>query len=254
MSLFSKPTSAHAAFGWCNKCQVEHSLQEGNAPQHAVELMRELEESKRIDYLVPEEEADPKFSTDYLFGEARGQMFGILECENHEGQTVILRSFSGQYHGIWHVDGWAPPLFNVAAHNDIMIPGDREIKQLGRNIKSLERDKEEIALLKRQRKQLSQSIMKKLHNLYVLHNFCGEVMPLAEFFKHVQGIPTGAGDCCAPKLLNLAARKNLRPLGITEFFWGKTNRSATCKHSQFYSSCASRCQPILGFMLCGVSR
>ena len=93
--------------------------------------------------------------------------------------------------------------------------------------------------------------MKKLHDLYELQNFKGEKKPLAEFFKDTNGIPTGAGDCCAPKLLNHAARNNLRPLGIAEFYWGKTNHSNTREHSQFYSCCVSKCQPILGFMLCG---
>ena len=213
--------------------------------------MEELENLQRIDYRCDSADADPRFSTDYLFGEARGQMFGVLDCENEKGEIVVLRAFSCQYNAMWNVGGWAPPLFDVEAYHQIMIPGDRKIKELGRKMAAMNIVNEEYQLLKLQRKNLSQSIMKKLHHLYQLQNFRGETMPLVDFFEFTNGPPTGAGDCCAPKLLNQAARNNLRPLGLAEFYWGKTNRSGTREHGRFYSSCVDKCLPILGFMLCG---
>ncbi len=216
--------------------------------------MQELEDLKRIDYRCDSENADPRLSTDYLFGAARGQMFGVLECENDKGKIIILRAFSCQYNAMWNVDGWAPPLFDVEVYQEIMIPGDRKIKELGRKMSALKTTDEDFRLLKQQRKQLSRSIMKELHHLYQLQNFRGEIMPLTEFFQSTNGPPTGAGDCCAPKLLNQAARSNLRPLSIAEFYWGKTNRSGTRKHGCFYSSCVDKCLPILGFMLCGAGK
>jgi tRNA pseudouridine32 synthase/23S rRNA pseudouridine746 synthase len=62
----------------------------------------------------------------------------------------------------------------------------------------------------------------------------------------------GVGECCAPKLLNYAALNGLKPLGLSEFYWGKENKSGTRKHGEFYPACAEKCQPILGFMLCGI--
>ncbi len=242
------------AFGWCSKCKVEHRLGPGQARQYALKLMQELKETKRIDYCNCSAESNPAFSTEYLFGPALGQMFGVLECENEQGSTVILRAFSCQYNGAWNVEGWAPPLFDTEAFDQIMIPGDVEIKELGRKIESLDNNDEDLLLLKRKRKNLSQTIMKKLHGLYELRNFHGETGSLGEFFKNTHGIPTGAGDCCAPKLLKHAFDRNLRPIGIAEFYWGKPNRSGSRAPGQFYASCASRCQPILGFMLCGVQQ
>ena len=129
-----------------------------------------------------------------------------------------------------------------------MTPGDHRIKELGRAIAAGSGDN---AALKAERKRLSQSLMKELHALYHLKNFRGETKPLSDFFQHANGIPTGAGDCCAPKLLNQAIGQNLRPRGLAEFYWGATNRSGTRHHEEFHGSCASRCHPILGFMLCG---
>lgn len=245
---------SHASFGWCSTCNAEHRLGTGGAGVHALDLMRELEEFKRIDFCSSDSDSIPEFSTEYLWGKARGQMFGILECEDKSGNTVILRAFSCQYNAEWEVEGWVPPVFDVPAYQRIMTPGDRKIKDLGRRIEVLNTGAEEYARLGNERKQLSQSLMKELHSLYQIQNFRGEKKPLSEFFRHTNGPPTGAGDCCAPKLLNHAARHQLHPLGLAEFFWGKSNRSGTCEHGKFYSSCTDKCQPILGFMLCGVER
>ncbi len=247
----SKSSTPHASFGWCSQCNVEHRLEQGNAHRHALELMKELEELKRIDYRRDSTDADPRFSTDYLFGKACGKMFGVLECEDGGGKVVVLRAFSCQYNAAWNLDGWVSPLFDVEDYEKIMVPGDRRIKEFGREIDALNSGDEDLPVLKRQRKHLSRSIMMELHKLYELMNFRGEKMPLTEVFKIANGIPTGAGDCCAPKLLNHAARHNLRPLGIAEFYWGKTNPSGTREHGRFYSSCIDNCLPILGFMLCG---
>jgi hypothetical protein len=102
------------------------------------------------------------------------------------------------------------------------------------------------------RKQLSQRWMQEIHTLYSLSNFRGQKRPLNEVFTGTGGIPTGTGDCCAPKLFNQAVKENLQPLGLTEFYWGRENASQTRQHGRFYPSCASKCAPILGFMLCGL--
>ena len=96
--------------------------------------------------------------------------------------------------------------------------------------------------------------MKDIHNLYELHNFCGEKKSIYEAFCLPKGIPTGTGDCCAPKLLNYAALKNLKPIGLAEFYWGAENRSGSRQHGEYYSCCENKCQPILGYMLCGLDK
>ncbi len=207
---------------------------------------------QRIDLESPAHKADPRFSTDYLFGQARGKMFGILECFDVTGNKVILKAFSGQYNGIWEVDGWAPPLFQVDAFEDLTSSIEKKIKSLGREMECYPPDSSERKKLQRERKKLSQDLMKEIHGLYQVTNFRGETRSLGDVYTGHNGIPTGTGDCCAPKLFHLAARKNLKPLGLAEFYWGKENKSQTKESETFYPSCREKCEPILGFLLCGL--
>ncbi|MCK5192312.1 MAG: hypothetical protein KAQ71_00790 [Desulfobulbaceae bacterium] len=240
-----------SAHGYCSRCKTDHSLSSDSAQKICLELMQILEEKKRIDLMVSDDQANPRFSTEYLFGEARGKMFGVLVCLNKKGSYTILRSFSGQYNGIWKAAGWAPPLFSTQTLFSISRDVEKKIKEMGREIKNhIHQSKEQRQLIKT-RKSLSRNLMKNIHGLYTLSNFRGETKSFEEVYIGT-GIPTGTGDCCAPKLLNYAARNNLKPLSLAEFYWGKENLSGTRKHGKFYSSCPDKCQPILGYMLCGL--
>jgi hypothetical protein len=249
-TALSNNQTSPSCFGYCHQCRQEHFLYDDLAKKYCLELMATLEEKKRIDLAASDKDADPCFSTQYLWGKARGKMFGILVCLDRKGSQHILRSFSGQYNGRWEVDGWAPPLFQTSQFLGISQDVEKKIKALGREIDSGKHLPEKQYALSRERKSLSRKLMKDIHALYAISNFAGEQKPLEEVFNG-SGIPTGTGDCCAPKLLNLAARKKLIPLSLAEFYWGKENLSETRQHGQFYESCSDKCQPILGYMLCG---
>ncbi len=239
-----------SVYGYCYSCRNIHYLKQGHAKERCLDLMNTLEEKGTIDIHVPAGEADPRLSIDYIKGEARGQMFGILECEDADGRPHILKAFSGQYNGVWDVKGWVPPLFDTKEFDKIVGSVDKEIKLLGCLIDKLlnESDRQELIY---KRKRLSQELMKEIHGLYRVHNFRSEVKPLTIFFKH--GIPAGAGDCCGPKLLNAAAMMNLMPLSLAEIFWGVTNLSRTRIQGNFYGPCMEKCMPLIGFMLCGAN-
>lgn len=237
--------------GFCKKCDKEHSLFEGNAKNFCFELIEKLEKEKRLDFNVKPEFSDPRFSTDYLFGKARGQMFGVMECENPAGEKVFLKAFSGQYNGVWEIDGWVPPVLNVSEFDKLVDEDDKKIKALGRKIETLSGNDTEKKELVKKRRILSQKLLKKIYALYELENFCGEKKSLSDIFEG-KGIPTGTGDCCAPKLLNYAVKNRLKPLSLAEFYFGKENLSQTKKHKNFYPSCQDKCYPILGFILCGI--
>ena len=96
--------------------------------------------------------------------------------------------------------------------------------------------------------------MRAIHDLYRLQNFHSQRAGLEEIFAAKKGVPTGTGDCCAPKLLQYAALHNLTPLALAEFYFGRENRSGTRQHGCFYPSCRTKCYPILGFMLCGAEQ
>ena len=240
--------------GYCINCNKEHYLIEGTAHKYCLDLIAKLEKENRIDFDTCEENADPLYSTDYLFGDALGQMFGILAGRDRSGKEVVLKAFSGQYNGVWNIEGWVPPLFNTKDFDRSSRDVDKEIKRLGEKIDLLPDGSEIKFDLLRKRKKLSQDLMREIHSLYRLINFNGEESSLFNAFIEDRGIPTGTGDCCAPKLLNYAARNDLIPAGIAEFYFGKTNRSGTKKHKEFYTSCKNKCGPILGFLLCGLDK
>lgn len=108
----------------------------------------------------------------------------------------------------------------------------------------------ELTLLRKRRKVLSRNLQKQMHQLYTLRNFAGKSQAIADLFP--QGMPTGTGDCCAPKLLNYAAKHQLKCLALAEFWWGKNTPDKTI--GEFYPACAERCQPILGFLLSGLEQ
>ncbi len=231
--------------GFCTHCQTRHSLPCEPVLDEAKQLIAELEESQTIQH------GSSIFSTKNLFGKARGQMFGVMLARDKKGKTHLAKAFSGQFNGHYQALQWVPPLFNVEQFHRINAPEEQRIKALTTRLAQTT-DPQAQHAIRQERRMRSQTLMKKIHDLYVLRNFKGEQQPLSAFFQKTKGIPTGAGDCCAPKLIQHAINHNLTPLGIAEFFFGHPNKSNTRQHGHFYSSCTSNCAPILGFMLCGL--
>lgn len=108
----------------------------------------------------------------------------------------------------------------------------------------------ELKFLRQRRKSLSRTLQKQMHQVYSLKNFAGDSMAIADLSSHA--LPTGTGECSAPKLLNYAAKHQLQPLALAEFWWG-ANRANKIQ-SEFYLACAERCQPIMGFLLSGIDK
>ncbi|MGF1535204.1 MAG: RluA family pseudouridine synthase [Elainellaceae cyanobacterium] len=109
----------------------------------------------------------------------------------------------------------------------------------------------QIQVLKRRRRRLSQQLQAQMHASYTLTNFAGEQLTLSDVILN-QGIPTGTGECCAPKLLHYAAIHGFEPLAMAEFWWGEPSASGGRVPGAFYGACAERCQPIMGFLLSGL--
>lgn len=267
-------------FGYCTTCDKVHYLTEGNSRKYALELMAELEQSRRIDFHSPDPE--PIYSTDCLWGKRGGQMFGVLECVDSSGKTVVLRAFSGQFNTRWLAEGWVPPTFDLETYSRLLPKTESKVQQMTGEIEFCRKKAEQCKLQfeqalvsdgrtaqrdcrrqmreadkahelsKKNRRRYSQSMMFVFQDLYQLKNFKGDTCSILNVFYEERGIPIGSGDCCAPKLLHAAAQKGLTPLGLCEFYFGKTNKSSTKYHKEFYPSCKNKCQPILGYMLCGL--
>ncbi|WP_285905218.1 hypothetical protein [Pseudodesulfovibrio pelocollis] len=243
-----------ACSGYCSRCGRVHSLPIGPAVVQARELLRALTSAGRVDLHVDDANADPRLSTAPLFGEARGHMFGVLVCRDQEGRTGVLKAFSGQFNGVWRVPGWVPPLVDTEALASMSGGVERLIKRLGRDMERLAEGSPGRTTLAARRRELSRALMLDIHALYRIPNFRRELKPLPAIVHGEGGIPSGTGDCCAPKLLGYAARHSLTPLGVAEFYLGRENRSGTRRHGGVYASCAHKCGRILGSMLCGLDQ
>ena len=109
--------------------------------------------------------------------------------------------------------------------------------------------------LKDYRANLSASLQKRIHEQYQFLNAKGETKHLLDVFKNTTSPipPAGSGECAAPKLFQYAYQNNLQPIAMAEFWWGASPKSEVRKHQQFYPSCRSKCEPILGFMMQGLN-
>ena len=246
------PADTLTCLGDCLDCGRQHGLPEGNARAHAHALMREFEEIQRLDHLVPEASADPLFSFEHLFPGEPSNMFGVLECRDTRGETVVLRAFSSLRKGIREIAGWVPPILSAETYYEMIVPEQARIKALTREMERLDPQGLQHQKIAEQRKRISQALFAEMQNRYLLHNFRGESRSLRDAYHRDGGIPGGVGECCAPKLLNHAAIHGLEPLSIAEFHWGGGKGAGARKQGRFYPSCERRCQPILGFMLCGL--
>ena len=110
-----------------------------------------------------------------------------------------------------------------------------------------------IDLLKARRKTMSEALQERIFRLFVVTNAHGEQRDLVEVFKPLGTLPpAGAGECCAPRLLNYAFNHSLRPVCMAEFWWGASPVGEVRHHGHFYPACRSKCKPILDFMLQGL--
>lgn len=111
----------------------------------------------------------------------------------------------------------------------------------------------QIDELKSRRKAMSEALQERIFRLFVVSNALGERRDLVEVFRPLGTLPpAGAGECCAPRLLNFAYNNGLRPVCMAEFWWGASPVGEVRHHGHFYPACRSKCKPILDFMLQGL--
>ncbi|MBD2114368.1 RluA family pseudouridine synthase [Nodosilinea sp. FACHB-141] len=267
---------------------------------------------------------------------SEGKMFGVLVVQSPEGQTGVLKAFSGLWQGQERVPGWVPP---IPGRSQVALQEARTLDALGaikdqllvlqrlperetyarlqeeqardrtqlnqrhrdrkhcrdrqrqtlvctlagesltaalaaleqesrgdkaelRQFKQRWRDRiapleatiqsadAEIVILRQRRRDLSRQLQAEMHAACTLTNFAGESLAIQNLVG--QGnLPTGTGDCCAPKLLHAAAQLGLEPLAMAEFWWGPPQGDK--QPGKFHGACADRCQPIMGFLLSGLS-
>ena len=203
-------------------------------------------------------DAESPFSTRCLYAPELGKMFGVLICETRGGERGVLRAFSGMYEGKWTLPGFVPPTSDVESFDALRLETEAKVKVYTDKIKKLESQsptpglEQAILKLKHERKELSWHLTDVIHRAYTLTNVRGESRSQLDVWNQKKRPPTGMGDCCAPKLLQYAAKHKLRPISLVEFWWGTSPPVHPRIEGEFYSACEGKCHPILGFMLQGL--
>lgn len=117
-----------------------------------------------------------------------------------------------------------------------------------------------------ERKQRSEALQQWLFRQFNFLNARGECKNLLEIFAPSAASscgqesctsavvpPSGAGECCAPKLLQAAFRLGLQPVAMAEFWLGPSKPGHYRQPGAFFPACRSKCYPILGHMLQGLN-
>jgi tRNA pseudouridine32 synthase/23S rRNA pseudouridine746 synthase len=184
-----------------------------------------------------------------------GKMFGVLVVKSRKNMIGYLAAFSGKLAGTNDHTRFVPPVFDSLGEYSFVTEGMRKLSQLSAEIKNQElhgtTDKEHIKTLKLARRNHSYSLQQKIFNCYYFLNEAGEKKSLNQIFKNAsyKNPPSGAGECAGPKLLQYAFKHQMKPLAMTEFWWGLSPKSEQWKHRKFYECCREKCQPILNHML-----
>ncbi len=168
-----------------------------------------------------------------------GRMYGILVAVNEAGEEVILQAFSGRM----TLPGWVQPALRDEEFKAIIGIHDEAIHRLTELIAKTGGKKQESEL-EHQRKALSNESLHTLNVRTLFHCIDEKPRSLDELFGS-HPMPTGTGDCCAPKLLNHAFKHHLHPVSMAEFYYGQGSR----EHKQYYGPCDEKCRPLLSHML-----
>ena len=197
--------------------------------------------------------------TDWLPVLQEGKMFGILVVER-DGDLGYLAAYSGQIDILEDDDFFVPPVFDYLQPDGYFKQEEAVISRINHNILLLENDEandnsKDIDNLKNERKSRSQALQQWLFSHFIMLNANGERRDLLDIFSDtpIKFPPSGAGECCAPKLLQYAFLNGMRPLRIAEFWWGESPKREIRHHLHFYPACRGRCLPILSFMMQGLN-
>ena len=142
---------------------------------------------------------------------------------------------------------------------------------------------ERITAWKRERKMKSDCLQRWLFSQFSLLNARGERKNLLDIFRdyylknspartkaaHITNVntaeraakeslaasllpPSGAGECCEPKLLQYAFLHGFKPISMAMFWWGPSPKTEIRQHGNYYPACNGKCKPILKWMLEGI--
>ncbi len=111
-----------------------------------------------------------------------------------------------------------------------------------------------LEAMKDKRRADSETLQQWLFTNFRLLNAAGEWRSLSEIFAETPAKtpPSGAGECCGPKLLQAAYLRGWQPEEIAEFWYGRPKAGEVRIHGEYYPACRGKCLPVLGWMLKGL--
>ena len=119
---------------------------------------------------------------------------------------------------------------------------------------ALQSAQSKLSAMKETRRKDSEELQRWLFDNFKLINGRGESRSLSEIFAEtpLRIPPSGAGECCAPKLLQTAYLKGWQPVAMAEYWYGKPKGGEIRRHGNHYPACRGKCLPVLRWMLQGV--
>lgn len=141
--------------------------------------------------------------------------------------------------------------FQKAEWKRMKLRGQEELQKIETEIKIFECN---LHCWREERKKRSVVLQRYLFEQYRLLNGKGEKSTVNSIFDAIGKVPPGGtGECAAPKLLQYAYLQKMQPLALAEFWWGADSMKEVRKAGYFYPSCKAKCEPLLAFMLTGLS-
>ena len=112
----------------------------------------------------------------------------------------------------------------------------------------------QLSAMKEKRRADSEALQQWLFTNFRLLNARGESRSLSEIFADtpMRIPPSGAGECCAPKLLQAAYLQGWQPMAMAEYWYGRGKEGEVRIHGRHYPACRGKCRPVLGWMLQGL--
>ena len=192
-----------------------------------------------FDYLQP----DGYFKTHEAEISRINQKITDIE-ENPERLRLMEESQKAQYDSLHEIDAYKQQMAEAKRQRDIMRANGEDntpeekliresqfmraelvrLKQKWRNIQNaideeMAQYEHEIDRLKQLRHEKSEALQLWLFHHFVMKSSRGEERDLVDIFQFTpRGMPpAGSGECCAPKLLQYAFDKGMKPLCMAEF-------------------------------------
>lgn len=168
----------------------------------------------------------------------QGKMFGVLVYDTNQ----YLAAFSAKLDGSYYHEGFVPPVFEMPTPpvGTTRTESQRLQRLLFANYRFI-------------------NGLGETKNLLDIFAEEKPIIPAEEWFsgkdKKAEGFrmpPSGAGECCAPKLLQYALTHDFKPIAMTEFWIGAPSRTEIRHEGTLYAPCSGRCQPILRHILRGL--